>query len=487
MRENEVVNPSIRKNFSEELNRGSTEGTAPLPPMKAGRSVGWIIAATSFAFAVIQLDVTIVNVALPRISADLGASLAELQWVVDAYTLGFAALLISAGVVSDRWGAKHAFLAGFVGFAAASLACGLAPGPGFLNAARFVQGIGAASLVPSSLAILNTASAHDRRLRARAIGIWTAAGGAAIAAGPVVGGLLLSGMGWRSIFLVNLPICALGLGLTLWCVPSTPADKTPSRSLDLPGQALAIVALAALIGTVIEARPLGLTHPMVIAGAFLALGATAAFIAVEARAASPMLPLQFFRLPGFSPAIVFGVLVNCAYYGIIFVLSLYLQRALKYSTIQAGLAFLPLTGTFIVSNIGSGWMVSRMGSRPPMIFGGIIGTVGYSLLYLLGSRSTFMEMLPGYLLIPLGMGLAVPAMTTAILSATDRANSGIASAVLNAARQVGGAIGVAAFGALASGMEPEQIISGLKIAALSASALLIGATLVAFFVRSEKG
>jgi MFS family permease len=227
----------MRKNFSEELNRGSAEGTVPLPPKPEGRSVGWIIAATSFAFAVIQLDVTIVNVALPRISADLGASLAELQWVVDAYTLGFAALLISAGVVSDRWGAKHVFLAGFVGFAAASLACGLAPGPGFLNAARFVQGIGAASLVPSSLAILNAASGHDLRLRARAIGIWTAAGGAAIAAGPVVGGLLLSGMGWRSIFLVNLPICAVGLGLTLWCVPPTVADKTPSRSLDLPGQA----------------------------------------------------------------------------------------------------------------------------------------------------------------------------------------------------------------------------------------------------------
>jgi DHA2 family methylenomycin A resistance protein-like MFS transporter len=486
MRENEFVNPSMRTNFSGELNRGSTEGTAPLPQMRAGRSVSWIIAATSFAFAVIQLDVTIVNVALPRISADLGASLAELQWVVDAYTLGFAALLISAGVVSDRWGAKHVFLAGFVGFAGASLACGLAPGPGFLNAGRFVQGIGAASLVPSSLAILNAACAHDRRLRARAIGIWTAAGGAAIAAGPVVGGLLLSGMGWRSIFLVNLPICALGLCLTLRCVPPTLADKTPSRSLDLPGQALAMVALAALIGAVIEARPLGLTHPMVVAGTLLALGATAAFIAVEARTASPMLPLQFFRQPGFSPAIVFGVLVNCAYYGMIFVLSLYLQRALRYSTIQAGLAFLPLTGTFIFSNIGSGWMVSRMGSRAPMILGGAIGAVGYSLLYLLGSRSTFIEMLPGYLLIPLGTGLAVPAMTTAILSATDHANSGIASAVLNAARQVGGAIGVAAFGALASGMEPEQIIPGLKIAALAASALLIGATIVAFSVRSEK-
>jgi DHA2 family methylenomycin A resistance protein-like MFS transporter len=480
------VNPSMQTNFSGELNRSSGEGNAPLPPPRAGRSVRWIIAATSFAFAVIQLDVTIVNVALPKISADLGASLAELQWVVDAYTLGFAALLISAGVVSDRLGAKRVFLAGFVGFAAASLACGLAPGPGFLNAARFVQGIGAASLVPSSLAILNAACAHDWRLRARAIGIWTAAGGAAIAAGPVVGGLLLTGMGWRSIFLVNIPICALGLGLTLWSVPPTPVDKTQCRSLDLAGQALAFVALAAFIGAVIEARPLGLTHPIVVTGAFLALGATAAFIAVEARTASPMLPLQFFQQPGFSPAIVFGILVNCAYYGIIFVLSFYLQKALAYSTIQAGLAFLPLTGTFIVSNIASGWMVSRMGSRAPMILGGLIGAVGYSLLYFLGSRSTFIDMLPGYFLIPVGMGLAVPAMTTAILSAADRAKSGIASAVLNAARQVGGAVGVAAFGALASGMEAEQIISGLKIAALSASSLLIVATIVALSIRSEK-
>ena len=175
------------------------------------------------------------------------------------------------------------------------------------------------------------------------------------------------------------------------------------------------------------------------------------------------------------------MLVNCTYYGIIFVLSLYLQKSLGYSTIQAGLAFLPLTGTFIVSNIASGWMVGRMGSRPPMILGGVIGTVGYSLLHHLGGRSTFMDMLPGFVLIPAGMGLAVPAMTTAILSSVDRARSGTASAVLNAARQVGGAIGVAAFGALVSGVTAEQIISGLKIAAFSSAALLVIATIIALF------
>jgi MFS family permease len=246
------MNPIVRANS---MDGTATKANGLVPPHRPARSAAWIIAASSFAFAVIQLDVTIVNVALSRISADFGATVADLQWVVDAYTLGFAALLLSAGVVADRFGSKRVFAAGFVGFAGASLACGLAPSPGFLNGTRAIQGIGAALLVPSSLAIINDACAHDRRLRARAIGIWTAAGGVAIAAGPVVGGLLLAGLGWRSIFLVNIPICALGLGLTLRCVPPTQRDERRHRSFDLTGQALAIVALTALVGAVIEARP----------------------------------------------------------------------------------------------------------------------------------------------------------------------------------------------------------------------------------------
>jgi MFS transporter, DHA2 family, methylenomycin A resistance protein len=466
-------------------NRTGKKASDPTYPRRAAHPVAWIITASSFAFAVIQLDVTIVNVALPKISADFRATVADLQWVVDAYTLGFAALLLSAGVAADRLGSKRVFITGFVGFAAASLACGLAPGPGFLNATRAIQGIGAALLVPSSLAILNDACAHDFRLRARAVGIWTAAGGVAIAAGPVVGGLLLTGFGWRSIFLVNIPICAFGLGLTLRWVPPTQRDEMKHRSFDGAGQALAIVALTALIGAVIEARPFGLTHPVVIGCGLLALGTGAAFIAVEASSSSPMLPLHLFWLPGFAPAMVFGVLVNCSYYGIIFVLSLYLQRALAYSTVQAGLAFLPLTSTFIASNIASGWMVGRMGPRAPMILGGLIGALGYGLLYQLGSRPIFLNMLPAFMLIPAGIGLAVPAMTTAILSCVDPARSGTASAALNAARQVGGAIGVAVFGAFVSGATAAQIISGLDVAALTAAALLIVATILALSVRPK--
>jgi MFS transporter, DHA2 family, methylenomycin A resistance protein len=477
------MNRSMPGNLNDGPNRTATTANNLVPHDRPTGSAGWVIAASSFAFAVIQLDVTIVNVALPRIAEDLGASLAELQWVVDAYTLGFAALLLSAGVVVDRLGAKRVFSAGFAGFALASLACGLAPGPGFLNATRAIQGIGAALLVPGSLAVLNDACAHDWRLRARAIGIWTAAGGAAIGAGPVAGGLLLAWLGWRSIFFVNLPICALGLLLTLRCVPPPQRDKKKHHSFDLPGQALAIVALTALIGAVIEARPLGFTHPVVVTGCLLALAGTAGFIAVEARTDSPMLPLHFFLLPGFTPAVAFGVLVNCAYYGIIFVLSFYLQKSMGYSTVQAGLAFLPLTGTFIASNITSGWMVGRTGARAPMVLGALIGAAGYLLLHRLDGRASFIEMLPAFVLIPVGMGLAVPAMTTSILSSVDRARSGTASAVLNAARQVGGAIGVAAFGALVSGVAGGQIVSGLKIAALSAVGLLLVATIVALAVH----
>ena len=229
------MQPFVPANFTAVPNRSAPTVNDLVPSQRPTRSVYWVIAASSFAFAVIQLDVTIVNVALSKISEDLGASLAELQWVVDAYTLGFAALLLSAGVVVDRLGSRRVFVAGFIGFAAASLACALAPSPAFLNATRAIQGIGAALLVPSSLAILNDACTHDHRLRARAIGIWTAAGGATIAAGPVVGGFLLNWLGWRSILIVNLPICAFGLGLTLRCVPPAPREKRKHRSFDLAG------------------------------------------------------------------------------------------------------------------------------------------------------------------------------------------------------------------------------------------------------------
>jgi DHA2 family methylenomycin A resistance protein-like MFS transporter len=444
----------------------------------ASEGLRWILAATSFGFAVVQLDVTIVNVALPRIAEELRASVAALQWVVDAYTLAFAVLLLSAGVAGDLFGSRRMFVAGFLMFGAASLACGLSSTAPQLIAARAVQGIGAALLLPNSLSILNHATAHDDRVRARAIGWWTAAGGVAIASGPVLGGLLLATLGWRSIFLVDLPLCALAICLTARAVPET-APQEGTRGLDLPGQLLTIVALTGLTGAVIELRPLGPTHPLVVGGAFLAVVAGMAFVVVEGRTKDPMLPLGFFRRPNFSPAVIFGIVVNLTYYGVIFVLSLYLQKAREYSAISAGLAYLPLTGTFILSNVLSGWMTGRMGSRVPMIVGALIGAGGFLLLSTLGQSSSYAQMLAPFLLIPTGMGLAVPAMTTCVLASVERERAGTATAVLNAARQAGGAIGVAVFGALAGGTA-ERITGGLRSSALLSVGLLIAAAALAW-------
>jgi DHA2 family methylenomycin A resistance protein-like MFS transporter len=395
---------------------------------------------------------------------------------VDAYTLAFAVLLLSAGAVGDGFGARRTYLAGFGLFAMASLGCGLASGAMALIAARAVQGLGAALLVPSSLALLNEAHHHDSAGRARAVGLWTAAGGVSIAAGPILGGLLTSALGWRSIFLVNLPICALGAWLT---VVSTAPPKHPpaARRFDLPGQALAALALTGLIGAVIEIRTRGATDPFVVGGLLVFLAGGAAFAFRERRAAAPMLPLEVFRDAAFSAAIAFGVIVNLAYYGTIFVITLYLQQAHGWSPVKAGLAFLPLTATFIASNLASGWAVARFGSRGPMALGAVVGAAGYGLLVGLDAASPFAAMLPGFLLIPIGMGFGVPAMTTAILASVGREWSGIASAVLNAARQAGGAVGVAVFGLITAAAGP---VRGLHGSAIASAGLLLCAAAVAF-------
>lgn len=445
---------------------------------RASDTLGWIAAATSFGFVVVQLDVTIVNVALPRIGADLAAPVASLQWVVDAYTLAFAVLLLSAGALADRLGARRVYVAGFALFALASAACGLATDATTLIAARALQGVGAALLVPSSLTLLNRLTGHDRAMRARAVGLWTAAGGVSIAAGPIAGALLLESLGWRSIFLVNLPLCVLGAWLAF---KHLPADQRgdPHEKLDPAGQLLAIVSLTALTAAVIESARLGAMHPAIVGAFALAILAGIAFCMVEARVATPMLPLGLFRLPTFSAATVFGILVNLTYYGVLFVLSLYLQRAHGYSAIEAGLAYLPLTATFIVSNLVSGAMVARFGSRVPMIAGALMAGSGYALLSRLDASSSYWAMLPAFALIPGGMGLAVPAMTTTILASVERRRAGTASAVLNAARQVGGTIGVAVFGALVAG-DDRAIVAGLHAAAIASTVLLLVAALLAW-------
>jgi DHA2 family methylenomycin A resistance protein-like MFS transporter len=441
--------------------------------------------AASFGFGIVQLDVTIVNVALPTIAQELGTVVAGLQWVVDAYALVFAALLLSGGYIGDRWGAKRAYLGGIVLFALASLTCGLSPNAPILIAGRMLQGLGAAVMLPCSLALINHAAARQPERRAMAVAWWTAVGGITIAAGPILGGLLIDVTSWRSIFLVNLPICAIGVLLTLQCEE---APRPPiKRGFDVIGQLLGIVALSAIIGAVIEAKPLGFENPLVWSCALIGAAAAIAFVRWEAKTQAPMLPLSLFKSRIFCGAVSYGSLANFTYYGSVFVLSLYLQRVLGYTPVVAGLAFLPLTATFLVVNIVSGWWVGRVGSRLPMLIGALIDAVGFSLLALIATAATpYWQLAIAFVMIPGGMGLGVPAMTTAVLANVERERSGIAAAVLNAARQAAGAIGVALFGALA-GDEPSHVVVGLKASTMIAVAsLVVAAAIAATTIKSKK-
>jgi DHA2 family methylenomycin A resistance protein-like MFS transporter len=299
-----------------------------------------------------------------------------------------------------------------------------------------------------------------------------------------------------SIFLVNLPLCAAGLFATFAWVPKPNAKPAQSsarasqpaaapRSIDLPGQLLAIITLTAFTGAVIELRPLGLTHPLVAGGFILALIAGIAFVTIESRLAAPMLPLSLFRKRSFTAPVLFGICVNLTYYGMVFVLSLYLQRVRGYTPLQAGLAFLPLTGGFLVSNVASGWVVGHYGVRVPMICGALIAALGYASLHFVGATTPLIGLLLPFLLIPSGMGLAVPAMTTAILASVEKQRAGTASAVLNTARQAGGAVGVAAFGALVSGAGAAHIVFGMQVATAISAGLLIAALVLGCLVHPE--
>ena len=434
--------------------------------------VGVVVVATSLGFVLVQLDVSILNVALARIGAALGTGLVGLQWVVDAYTIAFASLMLSAGALGDRIGARRAYLSGFLLFVLASLGCGLAPGIGMLIAARAVQGIGAALLVPCSLALLTHACHGDATARGRAISLWTAAASVSLAAGPVIGGVLIDTFGWRSIFLINLPIGAAGLWLTQAFVEDTPPHGS---SFDGMGQALALITLLVLTGTVIEAGRLGFGSAIVLFGfAFSAVAATC-FVIVEARRRDPMLPLHFFRQPAFSSAAAIGLLVNLTLYGGIFVLGLYLQQVRRYSPMLSGFAFLPFPVALGLSNLASG----RLGGRPrlgaPMAGGLLLAGLGFLLLGRLGTATSYAAMLPGLVVIPAGIGLAVPLMTSALLSTVPASHSGVAAGVLNTVRQAGGGIGVALFGALMA----ARGVAGIQTAFASSAVLLAGGALIA--------
>ena len=330
------------------------------------RSFRFIVGTASLAFVVSQLDVSIVNIALPQISTSFSADISALQWIVDAYTIAFAVLMLSAGGMSDLFGAKRLFQLGLLVFGLASMGCGVSWSPISLVAFRVLQGMGSAIMIPSSLSILNQSFSHNPQNRARAVALWTAAGGVSIAAGPILGGLLIHISNWRMIFLVNLPLCLVGIICSFRLIDS---ERQIKQGFDLPGQFTWMLALTALIAAMIEWHHLGLKHPLIYGGLILSFCMLGLFLLIEKKAQSPILPLNLFRASNFNFLVGLGMLLNGSYYGTIFVLSLYLQQVLHYSSLTAGMAFLPLTAGFIISNLISASVIARYGIRVPVLSG----------------------------------------------------------------------------------------------------------------------
>lgn len=426
--------------------------------------------ASALGLVVVLLDISVVNVALDALRREFSTDVAGLQWVVNAYTLAFAALLLTSGTLGDRFGARRLFLSGLAVFTLSSAACGLAGSLAVLVAARLIQGVGAALLVPNSLVMLRQAY-PDNRARSRAVGWWGALGGASLAAGPVLGGILVTHAGWRGVFLVNLPIGLIGMYLTLR--HAAPSGGRHQRDLDWRGQAAAILALAAMATALIEAGQLGWRHGLVQGGALLAVLATLAFLRIEARSASPMLPLTLFRIRTFSVVSLAGVAVNVAYYGLIFVFSLFFQTQQHLSPQQTGLAFLPMTVVLMAVNVLAGRLIARVGPRVLMVTGLLLAALGYLLLMPVSIGGGYAPLIVPMVLAASGVALVVPTMTNATLASVDGSRAGIASSVLNCARQVGGMLGVAIFGNLIGNGASDAFMRGMHASIGISAGLLV--------------
>ena len=463
--------------FPDKPDRGQCRAERfPEQPSPRGWSASLTLFAMSLGYGVVQLDVTIVNTALDRIGTALGGGVSELQWVVNAYTIAFAAFILTAGALGDRIGAKRVFMAGFAIFTSASLACALAPNSLVLIVARAAQGLGAAVLVPNSLALLNHAY-PDPKARGRAVGIWAAGASLALTAGPLAGGALIALVGWRSIFLVNLPIGIAGLWLS-WRF-ATETTRNRQREVDLPGQVLAIAALGCLAGTIIEAGALGARNPWVIAGFAAAALLAVLFVAQEQRSSHPMLPMSLFAHRLFALTSVVGLLVNVAFYGLIFVLSLYFQRINGLSPLATGLAFAPMMGMVLPANLVAARIAERIGAPAAIAIGAVASALGCLLLFGIAPDTSYLETVGQLVIIGGGLGLLVPPLTATLLGSVEKSRSGIAAGVLNATRQTGSVLGVALFGSLIG--QPDAFMRGAHEALMISVALLAIAGVVIWF------
>jgi EmrB/QacA subfamily drug resistance transporter len=413
------------------------------PQGRQQRLVVLLICSSSLFLA--YLDSTILSVALPTIQRDLRASLSTLQWVADAYLLVLASVLLLSGSIADRVGRKKVFLLGLAGFSLGSLLCSLAPNVGSLIALRMLQALGGSMLTPVSLSIVRTVFT-DPRERARAMGIWSGIFGIAVACGPVVGGILVSTVGWRSVFWVNVPI---GLGMLVAARRYVPESRAPRpRRVDVPGQVLIIVFLGALTYAVIEGTSAGWASAAILAPFAMALAALVAFVAVERRQAEPLLDPRFFRSPPFTGASVIAVLAFIVLSGFLFVVTLYLQQVRGYSPLRAGLSLLPATAVMAIAAPVAGQLDGWRGPRIPLVASGLFIVAGAAVLLQLRADTSYLTLAVAFALLGAGLGLVNPPVTNSGVSGMPPSQAGVAGAVISSVRQLGNVLGVAVMGAM---------------------------------------
>ncbi|MCX4734667.1 MFS transporter [Streptomyces sp. NBC_01363] len=402
-----------------------------------------VLAALCATMFMAMLDNVIVNNALPRIGQQLHAGVSGLQWVVEGYSLVYAALLLTGGTLGDRYGRKRIFLTGLALFTAGSAAAALSGSIGLLIAARMLQGLGAALLTPGSLSILRHVFT-DEKERARAVGLWSGVSALGLAIGPVLGGPMVDAFGWASVFWINVPIGAAGLLLAAWVLPEFAGR---ARRVDLPGQLLSVLGFGALVYALIEGPARGWTDTRVLTLAAAAV-ALLAFVAVELRTTDPMLDLHFFRDPVLSGAAVSGFMISFGMFGASFFLPLLMQDVMGWTPSNAGLAGLPMTAMIVIAAPLSGTLTARCGSRIPLVTGLTLCAAALGGLSLYGEHARYLEYLWVLLAMGLGMGMTFTPVSVMVMKRVPLAQAGMASATLNMLREIGGVVGVAALGAV---------------------------------------
>ncbi len=405
-----------------------------------------VLASCCLSLLIVSMDATIVNVAIPSVRTDLGATASQLQWVIDIYTLVLASLLMLSGAMGDRFGRRRVFQIGLTVFAVGSLLCSLAPGIDALIAARFVQAIGGSMLNPVALSIISQVFTGPVE-RARAIGIWGAVVGISMALGPTVGGLLIHLISWRAVFWINLPICLAAIVLTAVFVPETRSETM--RNVDPVGQLLAVLFLFGTVFALIEGPALGWGHPRVITAAVVAVLAFAAFLRFESRRADPFIDLRFFRSVPFASATVIAICAFASWGALLFMMSLYLQGARGYSAVQTGLIYLPIAVGALIFSPLSGRMVGRYGARPSLLISGTMIVAASSVLALLPENAPVWTLMVVFAVFGIGFSMVNAPITNAAVSGMPLDRAGAASAVTSTSRQIGVSIGVALCGSIA--------------------------------------